>query len=1788
MDLENFNDIDENPSSVSLTSKTQSAKAALEQIDEIWYIAANRRARWMDLLGDYAGSEPFILDGESLLQIVLDDPLLAIGRNKEPSFQILHAFQILERTLIQFKQRSAEIEIVFWKTNRHATLKTGETSFVVASRTLARAILFKHLLKLGVAVHIFKDLDDPRWSSYEATKKPMFVMANDGGKPVDGDESSARRILCQRVFFFELLSRGIAVTLFKGAEYRDSKILSFVYEQSRTFEARKLFNKNFWDAVTTVNQTLDTELLEQSHDNDYYSITTTIDDGAQDDLPALLTSIAKEALEKDLSDYHLELLYLFITHFIIIRTVSIHDRARPLDRLSPNLLNVVLNEFLPSHFLAVAKLTSASSTSLDVDGRVYCSLVKTVVLQAPESITDLVDSSTYITVQRIWAAIGSPPLNFQRFSAHFPDQPPALSSTPAHEQPLQLLPFDNEIFNEELSLVHVPVHDSDEPENFSNLDFGAGTIFSDTQHWHNQKSLLPEHLGGKKPKPVDGWARRRALKRDQRDMARLQAHAATLTGASGGSLQQIKIPLVGSSKSPPVKSRVIVAKPTKKEKPLKSADKLRQKIQEEKTSTQDDAAQVWWQEQLTRMSKLSTHEKISLMGSLSRSKRHDEPYLGSEMRLYLIHLTILAWLEEDDRETGPIRDKYTVSIMRIVMDICDRSQLTPTISKNLELILVILGFSEYSKGIIPKAGTEIGGAPDKKKDDNADKKLSFKFVKLIKSKTGTPYHEFLHIVEHPVIWQLRLFGAFMDRSMDGAPDSRVAFKPDAWQRTVLDSIDANDSLLVVAPTSAGKTFISYYAMEKVLRDSDDGILVYIAPTKALVTQIAAEVYARFSKDLNGKSCWAVHTRDNRINDPQKCQILVTVPEMLAIMLLSPALARIWTSRIKRIILDEIHSIGQQEGGAVWEQIILLAPCPIIGLSATIGSPEIFNNWLASVQAAHGYKHKFIQYPHRYSHLRKFYYDLSGDHPQHFSGLDSSYQPTSRVKFLHPISLLSFGARSLPTDLALEAGDLLKLHDALKSYEHILDVNIDALEPVKFFTSNLRMLKQKDILEYEAELKAVVSKLISSYDALDRSSPLHGIIHKLEDPDIGKIPEFVLNTSPSRKTFTSNLIYLLADLNSRGELPTILFNFDRTDCEIMAKNLVISLRHGEAEWRAQSAEWQRKISEWEKWKLRSKERERLAERAQRQKKEPGDEQTVERSWESTFNPAEPTPAFSFAGSHTTYTKAERDSDINELARWTGTPSWALAALRRGIAVHHSGMNKRYRSLVESLFRQGYVRVVIATGTLALGINAPTKTSVFCGDSPYLTALMYRQCAGRAGRRGYDLLGNVVFYGLPLDRVQRLVLSKLPSLGGNFPLTSTLTLRLLNLLHGSDNAPVAVRAIKSLMSLPHVSFGSEAGRHQLLHHLRFSIEYLRRGRLLDKEGKPLNLFAIAAHLYYTEPSNFALVALLRSGVLHKICEQPSVADAKRDFMILMAHLFGRRYIPKVFANERNIGNLTKKYPSTIVLPSPSKLVLTVLAEHDSEILDIFTGYAITFAREHAPTLGPDFSLPISKLEYSASGGPTDPNIISPFHSYLHETAIPIVARSPFVANSGHGDRFRSVHELTRTVREGLYLNEHAIPSLSHLIATSDSKDGNVGLEHALNAYLLDFYTHGQVSTLAIANGIRRGDVWYLLDDFTMTLMTVKASLEQLLIKASKEFQSNVDDTEDSEPEDLDSGYGTFDRAGESVDNEIEEEDGGKSGVTFKRPSGVTDADWRVYATVAEVVSEFDEKFRAMWAR
>ena len=400
---------------------------------------------------------------------------------------------------------------------------------------------------------------------------------------------------------------------------------------------------------------------------------------------------------------------------------------------------------------------------------------------------------------------------------------------------------------------------------------------------------------------------------------------------------------------------------------------------------------------------------------------------------------------------------------------------------------------------------------------------------------------------------------------------------------------------------------------------------------------------------------------------------------------------------------------------------------------------------------------------------------------------------------------------------------------------------------------------------------------------------------------------------------------------------------------------------------------------------------------------------------------------------------------------------------------------------------------------------------------------------------------------------------------------MALRLFSLLEGSNYATYAVDAIRSILRLPHISFGSDVGKNQLLHHLRFSIDYLRRAHLLDQEGKPVNLFGMASHLYYTEPSNLAITVLLQLGVIHDICLQTSSVDAERDLVILLCHLFGRRYLPKVYATTDNIRDLIQKGPSRVVLPPLYSKARTILAAHQENILDIFGAYALAFSSQHADELGPDNRLPLSGNIIGPCDASTRPQ--TALFAHIAETAIQPKARSLFVATSGHDDTFGGVGELARTVRHGVHLNEHAIPTIESILNP----------ELPLNAYLYDFFVHGQDDALVNMNGIRRGDVWYALEAFHLVLTTIRGDLENLLLTMSRDavpHQGELDDGMDaSEAED--SGYQSFDPSewGEAGD--------GADPAAFKRPRGIFDRDWRVYEVVNNVTNEFGTKFKAMWA-
>lgn len=98
------------------------------------------------------------------------------------------------------------------------------------------------------------------------------------------------------------------------------------------------------------------------------------------------------------------------------------------------------------------------------------------------------------------------------------------------------------------------------------------------------------------------------------------------------------------------------------------------------------------------------------------------------------------------------------------------------------------------------------------------------------------------------------------------------------------------------------------------------------------------------------------------------------------------------------------------------------------------------------------------------------------------------------------------------------------------------------------------------------------------------------------------------------------------------------------------------------------------------------------------------------------------------------------------------------LVRGIAYHHSGLQPLLKEIVEILFTRGYVRLLFATETFSVGLNMPTKTVVFLElekmseNGPRLLRTdEYTQMAGRAGRRGLDTHGLVLYepMGEPID-------------------------------------------------------------------------------------------------------------------------------------------------------------------------------------------------------------------------------------------------------------------------------------------------------------------------------------------------------------------------------------------------------------------------------------------------------
>ncbi|RHY31232.1 hypothetical protein DYB32_005190 [Aphanomyces invadans] len=169
-----------------------------------------------------------------------------------------------------------------------------------------------------------------------------------------------------------------------------------------------------------------------------------------------------------------------------------------------------------------------------------------------------------------------------------------------------------------------------------------------------------------------------------------------------------------------------------------------------------------------------------------------------------------------------------------------------------------------------------------------------------------------------------------------APAKTYPFTLDPFQQTAVDFIEAGESVLVSAHTSAGKTAVAEYAIAKSLRDKQR--VIYTSPIKALSNQKYRDLEQEFG-DVG------LMTGDITINPTATCLIMTT--EILRSMLYRGSEVM---REVAWVIYDEIHYMRDKERGVVWEESIILLPHKVrfVFLSATIPNSKEFASWIAHI------------------------------------------------------------------------------------------------------------------------------------------------------------------------------------------------------------------------------------------------------------------------------------------------------------------------------------------------------------------------------------------------------------------------------------------------------------------------------------------------------------------------------------------------------------------------------------------------------------------------------------------------------------------------------------------------------------------------------------------------------------------------------------------------------------------------------------------------------------------------
>ncbi|PPJ33809.1 DEAD/DEAH box helicase [Nocardia nova] len=167
----------------------------------------------------------------------------------------------------------------------------------------------------------------------------------------------------------------------------------------------------------------------------------------------------------------------------------------------------------------------------------------------------------------------------------------------------------------------------------------------------------------------------------------------------------------------------------------------------------------------------------------------------------------------------------------------------------------------------------------------------------------------------------------------------LKFSLDPFQQQACMALENGHSVLVCAPTGAGKTVVGEFAVH--LARAAGGKCFYTTPIKALSNQKYADLVDRYGRDAVG-----LLTGDQSINPD--AHVVVMTTEVLRNMLYAGSDA---LHALSFVVMDEVHYLADRFRGAVWEEVILHLPPEVrlVSLSATVSNAEEFGAWMETVR-----------------------------------------------------------------------------------------------------------------------------------------------------------------------------------------------------------------------------------------------------------------------------------------------------------------------------------------------------------------------------------------------------------------------------------------------------------------------------------------------------------------------------------------------------------------------------------------------------------------------------------------------------------------------------------------------------------------------------------------------------------------------------------------------------------------------------------------------------------------------